>query len=686
MKITVPSDRITSGSWGAERTFDRVTGLEPVSLWEPLRSPDHVRLLLLYPPGWPHRNSSPVRHQDDTKIQCRLFQVQLGELSTTGRPKFAALSYAWGSTKKPRQILCNNTQVQVTENLYHALKWIRLPTRPRLVWNDFLCIHQTNSDEKSAQVARMGQIFGQAHVISYIGGSKDPEHAETCLAVVRRLALVADRIFERQYERDDLIFLSRTMYGQHLPPSLPDWKSAPWDMIFDLTNEEYFNRLWIFQEVRLARSHTCQWGRHFCSMHQLNEAGRLMSFGLEHPMGMGLSSPREYDVRTGWQRIQIMSGDPVLFNPYPEQWRDFRIVGRSTVLGCKDPKDRIYGLASLFQGSKDYVVDYSLSISEVYTGFIFHLIARNGTNIPLIPIFGAAHNRSIYRNPDEYARETGWTWTSRLLPSWCPDFGVGGPRGSDPARAPYYRGPFGQNQQLPAHVFPVSPRVLSVRGVRCANIAACANHKRSDINPQDFVVKSGRLALRLLTGKPSNQIFAEFLDVLRQGGHWVDRRRWPTHPFLLDTVHSSFDFWSEVTPNHYWSTLESFAPYYLEKHARNLFSLDGTTAPRDMTTFTNQHSAFIREMEEEAYDSVRSTRRCFITSSTPPLGARFACGSDAVRVGDKVFVAYGEGSPLVVRRVGKEGYYKFVGNCYLNGLMEGEAPHLGLPEEDLLLI
>lgn len=184
--------------------------------------------MLLYPPGWPNHETKRVPHHLDTNLQCKVFQAHLDDLSTTGRPSFAALSYCWGSEEKTSSIICNQTLIRITENLFHALKWIRLPTRPRLIWIDYLSISQTDLAEKSVQVARMGRIFHQAHVISYIGGNKDPDLAGTCLAVVRRLSAISDRIiFPGDHELKDLIHEPPTMYDRNRPLNMPEWRNVP---------------------------------------------------------------------------------------------------------------------------------------------------------------------------------------------------------------------------------------------------------------------------------------------------------------------------------------------------------------------------------------------------------------------------------------------------------------------------
>jgi hypothetical protein len=136
-------------SWGAERRCDKLTSLKPALLSAPLRSSDHIRLLLLYPPKQYELAQDGITQQDHADIRCKVFQGRLSDLSCSGRPMYAALSYCWGSAAKSRTIPCNNNPVEITENLFHAMKWVRLPIRPRFIWIDSLCIDQKNMEEKS---------------------------------------------------------------------------------------------------------------------------------------------------------------------------------------------------------------------------------------------------------------------------------------------------------------------------------------------------------------------------------------------------------------------------------------------------------------------------------------------------------------------------------------------------------
>ncbi|OQN96190.1 hypothetical protein B0A48_17697 [Cryoendolithus antarcticus] len=128
-------------------------------------------------------------------------------------PSYTALSYEWGLPTSPGAIVLNGESRSVRRNLYNALAY--LPdhiTGP--VWVDALCIDQANAHERNHQVRAMGEIYGCASlVIAWLGlmdNAIRPCFAATgleSLAVVRaaRDALVRRRYWTRLWVYQELI-------------------------------------------------------------------------------------------------------------------------------------------------------------------------------------------------------------------------------------------------------------------------------------------------------------------------------------------------------------------------------------------------------------------------------------------------------------------------------------------------
>ena len=128
---------------------------------QPLHSPRNTRLLLLEPSN---TFSSP--------LHCRLFEVSLDE-----NPQYEALSYCWGGPLD-RTMLCSNMPLSITANCEAALRQLRLPIQPRVLWIDAICIDQSPSPEKVQHLRIMRDIYQKAgEVLVWLGEenkSSDP--------------------------------------------------------------------------------------------------------------------------------------------------------------------------------------------------------------------------------------------------------------------------------------------------------------------------------------------------------------------------------------------------------------------------------------------------------------------------------------------------------------------------------
>ncbi|KAK5687744.1 hypothetical protein LTS10_001884 [Elasticomyces elasticus] len=100
-----------------------------------------------------------------TNLECTLSEVDLTEDLA-----YEAVSYCWGSSEKPCNILCNGRSMPVTESAVDSLWRFRSPTTVRTVWLDAVCINQADTSEKGEQVVMMAEIYGGAkQVLAWVG-------------------------------------------------------------------------------------------------------------------------------------------------------------------------------------------------------------------------------------------------------------------------------------------------------------------------------------------------------------------------------------------------------------------------------------------------------------------------------------------------------------------------------------
>jgi hypothetical protein len=102
-------------------------------------------------------------------LHCRLSEVSLDE-----PPQYEALSYSWDSQNRDGTILCSNLALKITTNCEAALRHLRHPSQPRVLWVDSICIDQSSIPEKNQQISVMMDIYAKAQrVLVWLGEATD---------------------------------------------------------------------------------------------------------------------------------------------------------------------------------------------------------------------------------------------------------------------------------------------------------------------------------------------------------------------------------------------------------------------------------------------------------------------------------------------------------------------------------
>jgi hypothetical protein len=183
--------------------------------------------------------------------------IETAELDIKDPPSYEALSYVWGSTKDQVVIYIEANikfSLKVTKNLNVAIRYLQYQTTSRTVWIDAISIDQANLEERSHQVSRMGDVYRLArHVLAWLG----PDEHDGFYAL-ERLNYVGAKVILVDWTK------------RSLRPSDADSKESHWadrDQPFRISKREviaitsllgraWFERLWIQQEVILARDKT----------------------------------------------------------------------------------------------------------------------------------------------------------------------------------------------------------------------------------------------------------------------------------------------------------------------------------------------------------------------------------------------------------------------------------------------
>ncbi len=282
--------------------------------------------------------------QPESQVACTLITAKLSE-----NPKYEALSYMWGSLSNPTTITVDFQDFSVGENLWRALRQLRLGASRRTIWIDAICINQADTTERNHQVSQMSKIYSCAEqVLVWLG--PDTSFSDQAM---RFLGDLAGRTIPSMY-------CDKTVFKDH-------WKAV--ERFCDL---EYWGRLWIIQEVVLAAKAVLIWGaavlpftafQTVCENTQSLDKIRCWNFNFIRQLPKTL--PGLLSLRRNETRAQKGTGATLL---------DLMATFRGAT--CKDEKDKIFGLLSLSQSCcrGSMAVEYSRSVYDLYNRAFSHYV------------------------------------------------------------------------------------------------------------------------------------------------------------------------------------------------------------------------------------------------------------------------------------------------------------------------
>ena len=217
-----------------------------------------------------------VRITDPQSTKVRL-ELQHAKLSETASNQYEALSYTWGDKHQEAQILINGKPFSVRQNLYQFLLQLKSACsedepHSEWYWIDQLSIDQRNILERNHQVSLMSQIYARASKVHIWlgGGNEDLAHrAMTFLnhledrdnnisAFLRGGTETHDKQSLRSLEQAMVNGWGNSRVNGTLKYS-PKVELADPKALNALISNPYWTRLWIVQEIFLARTIVVQW-------------------------------------------------------------------------------------------------------------------------------------------------------------------------------------------------------------------------------------------------------------------------------------------------------------------------------------------------------------------------------------------------------------------------------------------
>lgn len=109
------------------------------------------------------------------EICCRLTECPLED----AKGRYKAISYTWkgGTETVPQCIYCEDFgEIEVMPNLYAVLRRLRDAKHIVILWIDWLCIDQNNTEERTHQVGMMRDIYANStEVIIWLGSGGETD-------------------------------------------------------------------------------------------------------------------------------------------------------------------------------------------------------------------------------------------------------------------------------------------------------------------------------------------------------------------------------------------------------------------------------------------------------------------------------------------------------------------------------
>ncbi|KAI0423746.1 heterokaryon incompatibility protein-domain-containing protein [Xylaria sp. FL1042] len=657
---------------------DQESGADDSSqLYERLPSEDAFRIVEVLPGLY------------DDPIVCRLHVALISEAMLS----YTALSYTWKldfetpyiralEQSLPKvSISCNSFEVPIGRNLFQAIKRIRQPLASVMLWADALCINQNDVQERTQQVRKMASIFKNAfQLVIWLGENNNNSYdGDAPSMAFPGLCRIVNRWRERE---DHSGRIPIATYSSVFPDQTCDTFDEPlaaddeiWSDILHFYNRRWFRRLWVLQEVALARSAVAIWGASKISWEWIGLAAAIIR--TNYPRLTGL---RENSQKVGYMAYS-MSLNPRavptgIINAYfmyrisrsqayfkAPHFTFHQLLTLTRQFRCEDPRDQIYGILGiptidqpLAQETPFIIPDYTKSVAEVYQEVAAKILDSSGSLELLSSVQRDAGS------PEHYDTK---------LPTWVPQWRFVITQTLAPLEPSANFNPAGGRCMQRKRDSDAS--VLVIRGIEVDTVSAVTRDRRSfHVSYESFehnlVDEHGLNEFR--TSHYTQSDLEDLALTLTAGKNW--------HGLPVpNTLDHLADFAKCLLEDSLRWSLQDSAFGVKVKELGNTVSPSTTEA----STPKSSGSSFVTEeilrqfaqngRADRFLDTAATAggRRTFFTSASGLRGI----GPETMNCGDRVCILYGANVPFVLRPQVRGDGYILIGECYIHKLMHGEA-------------
>jgi len=596
-----------------------------------------IRLLLLHPGSI----GDPIRC---SLVHENFFPHVLRE--------YEALSYHWGDATDRVQIECDGGALAIPRNLHEALITLRRGKGEgegegkgdRILWVDGICINQADPEEREQQVQVMCWIYMLAkRVLIWLG-----EQREEDFQAMQMLVSVQARLGDG---REGTVWKKTATIE-----AIKEAKSHSADGMAHLKrllSRPYFSRMWVIQEIVNASealvicgSQTVSWAVFAHIVLSRPDIAKLLDPEISQMARGSLYFGGSDSVRLiNTCRRHIKDGRQELtFYDYLYYTRQLKV---------SVPRDKLFSLLSLPLRPGEVVPtpDYRSSDLDVYRSFVITDVTVNRSLKSLSWVGLGDENDEIHP----------------VSPSWVPDWGSNGPLPLEFCAHALKKSASGSSD---VHAT-VNERgdTLTVRGRRISTLTA-AGVRRGDLYKEASVdVNTARALDDDILALESFSLCLCLNTYLPQVPRWqspIDHRFFQSDDFsrLLRAMCLDYD-WVRREP----VTERTVLALRMAAWLLVVFYHEGVTA---FSALHAQDRTFCDEALQLYLDVMRTpfwNRFCALEDGS----VGWAPGGAAS--GDVVCVFNGGNVPYLLRPLAGDlvGQWTLVGECWIEGLMDGEA-------------
>lgn len=238
---------------------------------------------------------------------------------------------------RPNAISLNGYCFDIQHNLHLALLHLRSLTHPLALWVDFICINQSNIPERNSQVAMMSFVYTRAlQVVAWLSVPPYRNRPDS----FRSMAIDWKA---GQGHRFAAFIHGATKFHCSLEP---DPKT-----LARLAESAYWMRIWIVQELCLARTLAFVYGSKIWAYEKLQQ-WKVMKATRVRPIMMNSKQGRDTDVFEPMLRMLDTRAEK-----YSEAMKLENLIENYAKSACSELRDRVYGLLGLANDAWPFSAD-----------------------------------------------------------------------------------------------------------------------------------------------------------------------------------------------------------------------------------------------------------------------------------------------------------------------------------------